>query len=54
MAKTQSKSSILRNRRFRTALVALAILVLGIVIGASGSKPAQCEPAAAATVVSHA
>ncbi|GAA4746408.1 hypothetical protein [Gordonia alkaliphila] len=45
-----SKPSILTSRAFLMALAALAILVAGIVIGASGVKAPQCGPVAVAAV----
>lgn len=54
MGKTQGKSSIISSRGFRLTAVALAILIAGIIIGASGASGAKtashCEPAAAPTI----
>ena len=49
MGKTKSRPSFLTSRAFLMTMAALAILIAGFIIGASGTKKATCEPAAAPT-----
>ena len=46
-----SKPSFWTSRAFLMTVAALAILITGVVIGASGVKAPTCEPAAAPTAM---